>query len=124
MDVVVVYQSFPDGLIVTESDNEIETREAQELVEQAEKAEEERIKAENKAENERIKSEEISAFETKMESTLKDYGYTADIYIDSSGLACCYIFSPISYYELESITKGMIKGIRNMESVNGHTVYM
>ncbi|ABE51531.1 hypothetical protein [Methanococcoides burtonii] len=113
--------------LVTDSDDEIAAREAQELAEQAEKAEKERIKAEEeriKAENERIQAEEIDSFETEMEGILQDNGYTADIYIDPTGLACCYIYSSMSYYEVESITKGMVKGIRNMETVNGHTVYI
>lgn len=106
--------------LVTESDDEIAAKEAQELAEQAEKAEQERIKAEE----ERIQAEEIDSFKTEMEGTLSDNGYTAEIYIDPTGFACCYIYSPMSYYEVESITKGMVKGIRNMETVNGHTVYI
>ncbi|ATU08411.1 hypothetical protein EFE41_02260 [Methanohalophilus portucalensis FDF-1] len=110
--------------IVTESDDEIATNEAQVLAEEKEEEAQRAEEEAKQAEKERLQEKEINTFEKEMEGILAEYGYSAGVYIDPNNFACCYMYSPIYSYELEQITKGMVKGLRNMETVNVHTVYM
>jgi cell division protein FtsB len=113
--------------LLTVSDKEQAEIDAQAAIEAAKEVEEAAKEAEQeaiKAENERLQAEEIAEFEKSFENTFADYGMVADVYIDPSGFSNVVLATYMYPSELEVITEGLVKGIRNMQYVTGHTVYV